>query len=172
MDHDTLGSGADLRARLASTLDKEAELLTELSAVFSVQREAVACGDAQRLDDGVFAATRLMRTLEAARSARRSLTLGLVGSELDFIELEAVLTGAENRPVRSARESVLEAAALLRREVRVLRGALSTVLDDNRRCLDVLLSPGEGARPARVASATESSPAPLPQLRSVVDRRV
>ena len=160
------GAADDLRVRLVSTMEKEAELLIELRAVFSRQRAAVASGDAGVLDDGVFAATRLMRTLEEARGARRRLTLGLVGSELDFLDLEGVLTGAENRSIRDAREKVLEAATLLRSEVAVLRGALSAVLDDNRRYLDILL----GETPA--AAAGGGSPQSQPQLRSAVDRTV
>lgn len=163
----------ELTGRLEATLVKEAELLRELRAIFRKQREALVRGDAERLDDGVFAATRLMRTLDEARASRRKVTRSLIGSELDFLELDAALMDADNRGLRSAREDVLEAARELLREVSVLRGSLHVLLDDNRRCLDMLL--GDGQSPSGAWTAQPDGGVAGPgsgAVRAVVDRRV
>lgn len=156
-----------LSARLEATLEKEAELLNELRQVFRRQREALVRGDAERLDDGVFAATRLMRTLDEARASRRKVTVGLVGADVDFLELDDVLSHRASTELLGAREAVLQAAQGLRQEVAVLRSSLHVLLDDNRRCLDALL--GVGAPPATAGGdvpgqATEGG-------RQLLDRR-
>lgn len=136
-----------MREMLVSALEHEVGLLDGLRAVFVQQREALAAGDPTALDDGVFAATRIMRTMDEARRRRRHLTANLLGSDLDFDELDAVLSDARNRPVRNALIGVREAAAALRAEVRVLRQILQVSLSDNRRHLEVLLGETAGSPP-------------------------
>lgn len=137
-------SESGLRTMLISALDEEVELLDGLRKIFATQREALAGGDPMALDDGVFAATRVMRTMEEARRRRRRLTTNLLGSELDFDEMDTVLTGSVNRPIRAARERVRSAAASLREEVAMLRRILQVALRDNRVYLETLL--GDGVR--------------------------
>lgn len=134
-----------LRVLLVSAMDEEVALLENLRGVFEVQREALGSGDPTALDDGIFAATRVMRTMEEARRRRRRLMARLVGDEIDLEELDLVLTGAVNRPVRNARDRVRIAASRLRDEVTVLRAILRTALSDNRRYLEILL--GDATRP-------------------------
>lgn len=134
-----------LRTLLVSAMDEEVALLENLRDVFVVQREALGKGDPSALDDGIFAATRVMRTMEEARQRRRRLMTRLVGDEVDLEELDLVLTGPVNRPVRSARDRVRVAAGRLRDEVTLLRAILRTALSDNRRYLEILL--GDTTRP-------------------------
>ena len=142
------GTEENTRQLLVSALEQEVGLLDGLRAVFVAQREALSAGDPRALDDGVFAATRIMRTMAEARRRRRHLTSTLLGSDLDFDELDAVLSDARNRPVRNALNQVREAAGLLRSEVRVLRQILQVSLSDNRRHLEILL--GDSAQGAAV----------------------
>lgn len=131
-----------LRNMLAAALDEEVTLLDGLRDIFACQRDAIAAGDPHALDDGVFAATRVMRTMEEARRRRTSLTTRLIGGDLEFDEWDVVLAGPENRLVRLGQERVRQAAARLREEVAMLRRILHSALSDNRRYLEVLL--GEG----------------------------
>lgn len=157
--HEPRGGTPDegLRVRLEATLEKEAELLDELRQVFRRQREALVRGDAERLDDGVFAATRLMRTLDEARASRRKVTVGLLGADVDFLELDDMLSGQASTGLLAARETVLQAARGLRQEVAVLRSSLHVLLDDNRRCLDALLG-ADGPTAIPVGEARSSAP--------------
>ncbi len=141
-----------LRGMLVMALDEEVALLERLRDIFARQKEALASGDPHALDDGVFAATRVMRTMEEARRRRTSLTTRLIGGELDFDEWDVVLTGPENRPVRHGQERVRQAAARLREEVSMLRQILRSALADNRRYLEVLLGSGSGAPAPGVAA--------------------
>ena len=131
-----------VRALLVSALQEEVELLERLREIFASQRDALRTGDPLALDDGVFSATRVMRTMEEARRRRRRLTIKLLGSDLEFDELDVVLTGSANRPVRLARERVREAAARLREEVGTLQRILEIALQDNRVYLETLLGDG------------------------------
>jgi len=140
-DHDPTTT-TRLRELLISALDEEVELLERLRGIFSAQREALGRGDPMALDDGVFSATRVMRTMEEARRRRRGLTTTLLGSDLDFDELETVLTGSANRPVRAAQDRVRAAANELRGEVGMLRRILHVALHDNRVYLETLLGDG------------------------------
>jgi hypothetical protein len=139
-----LHAQSELRALLASALDEEGVLLDRLRKIFLAQREALAANDPAALDDGVFAATRVLRTLDEARRRRQGLTAGLVGADVDFDELDAFLTGHSGRPIRVALERLREGAAALREEVGLLRRILQVALSDNRRYLDALL--GDDAR--------------------------
>ena len=144
-------SETGLRTLLVAALDEEVELLDNLRRTFSGQREALTTADPMALDDGVFAATRIMRTMDEARRRRRRLTIKLLGSEIEFDELDTVLTGSENRPIRVAQERVRVAAIRLREEVATLRRVLQVALRDNRVYLETLL--GEGVRKATSEAA-------------------
>ena len=136
----------ELRTLLVTALQEEVGLLDGLRTIFASQREAVAHGDPHALDDGVFAATRVMRTMDEARRRRLRLMTRLLGATPESEDVEALLAGSANRPVRVAREQMREAAARLRGEVSLLRRILSVALEDNQRYLGVLLGE-EQARP-------------------------
>ena len=153
VDRSELGDEAGLRSFLASALEEEVELLDKLREIFLSQRQALADGDPAALDDGVFAATRVLRTLDEARRRRTRITRGLAGSDVEFEELDTVLTGSSNRPIRVAQERVREATAALRKEVAILRRILHMGLSDNRRYLDTLL--GEHTQPQRAGGYGE-----------------
>ncbi len=155
-----------LTALLVSALEEEVDLLETLRLIFVAQREALAKGDPAALDDGVFAATRVLRTLDEARRRRRGITTGLVGSDVDFEELDSVVPGSAGRSVRAAQERVRTAAAGLRTEVSFLRRILTVALSDNRRYLDALL----GEEPGQVAAGYEAGPVDV--AGAVLDRSV
>jgi len=166
-----VGSEDGLRALLVSALEEEVGLLDGLRNIFVVQREALSNGDPRALDDGVFAATRVMRTMEEARRRRRRLTTSLLGSDVGFDELDTILTGPLNRPVRAGQDDVRAAAARLRREVSLLRGILRVALSDNRRYLDILLGEGGEAGPSVGGYADGAIPEPA-SAGVVLDRTV
>jgi FlgN protein len=161
----------ELRVLLVSALEEEVGLLDGLRKIFVVQREALAEGDPRALDDGVFAATRVMRTMEEARRRRRRLTTNLLGSDVDFDELDTILTGPLNRSVRAGQDQVRAAAARLRREVALLRRILRVALSDNRRYLDILLGEGPSAGATSGGYCEVTAPAPV-QSGVVLDRTV
>lgn len=153
---------SELCGLLAAALEEEVALLDRLRMVFVAQREALASNDPAALDDGVFAATRVLRTLDEARRRRQRLTSGLVGADVDFDELDGFLTGHAGRPIRAAQERLRSAAAGLRDEVRILRRILQVALNDNRRYLDALLGEDTsqsagGYEPAGAGSAAADS---------------
>lgn len=152
-----------LRSMLVAALDEEVALLDSLRDTFVVQREALGVGDAGALDDGIFTATRMMRTMEEARRRRRRLTERLTGGEMELDELDIWLSGVNNRPIRAARDRVQAAAVRLRTEVALLHDILKTALSDNRRYLEVLL--GDTTR-AVASEPYDAAPG------AVLDRRV
>lgn len=145
---------AGLRSLLTAALEEEVELLDTLRRIFVSQREALAAGDPAALDDGVFAATRVLRTLDEARRRRMGITRGLAGTELDFEELDTLMTGSSSRPLRIAQERVRRAAGDLRGEVTLLRRILQVALSDNRRYLDTMV----GAEPRGPAPTAYGPP--------------
>jgi len=160
-----------LKTKFRATLAEEAELLRELRAVFRRQRQAVVDGRAEQIDDGVFAATRLLRTLGEARAARRLITVGLFGTDLEFSELEDGALVASDPGMDGVRDEVLDAARGLLQEVAVLRGSLEVLLDDNRRCLEVLLGRGGDTGSADGDGALYSSDGVTERPGSLVDRQ-
>lgn len=159
-----------LRTLLVSALDEEVELLESLREIFSAQRDALRKGDPMALDDGVFSATRVMRTMEEARRRRRRLTLNLLGSDLEFDELDTVLTGSRNRPVRMARERVRAAAGRLRDEVATLQRILRVALQDNRVYLETLLGDGVHRATSEAAYGSGDGEVHPTSAGAVVDR--
>jgi len=167
-----LSTEAGLRSLLVSALEEEAELLESLRQIFCTQRDALRKRDPMALDDGVFSATRIMRTMEEARRRRRRLTINLLGSELEFDELETELTGSEYRPVRRARERVRAAAGRLRDEVGALQQILRVALQDNRVHLETLLGDGVHRATSEAAYGSGDADPPPTSSGSVVDRTV
>jgi len=123
------GGGAQTAA-LREALVHEAGLLHDLLAVVLRQRAGVAADDLQAVDDSVYAAHRVLRTLEEARRRRRTLLARLAGSEdIPLEDLDAVLAEDGDAALLAARDQLVAGARGLSREIavnrRILRQALS-----------------------------------------------
>lgn len=118
---------------LQGALDAEMRLLDDLADVLGRQRRGVAADDLEAVDDSVFAAHRVIRTLEEARRRRRALL--------------AILTGDEDTPLEQLEDSLGDDAAadLLRSRDALLDTArsLSRQIELNRRVLRHALTSGE-----------------------------
>jgi hypothetical protein len=112
---------------------KERRLLDELERVLVAQRKGISSDDLEALDESVFAAHRVIRTLGEARQRRRAL-LQLVGVDIDLPlrDLETMLGANATADLRTARNELLDAASRL-------AGALSA----NRHVVDGALALGE-----------------------------
>lgn len=118
---------------LAVALKREAKLLTDLLSVMQQQRDAVGAEDLGIVDDTIFSAQRILRTLAEARVKRRTL-LEILGCdpELPLDDLEEIL-GPRMTP------EVLDALQTLRTVALNLTGEL----DVNRRVLQSALRSGD-----------------------------
>lgn len=132
------GSGLTLAA-LARALSDEARLLAELNTIVHNQRAGVAADDVQIVDDSVFGAHRVLRTIGEARRRRRSLLDALVGSEdLALHDLDDALGILMTPEIRQAREELQNAATILSREIAINRRIIQDALragDDQMRTL-------------------------------------
>jgi hypothetical protein len=118
---------------LTDALTKERRLLDELVRVLVAQRKGISSDDLEALDESVFAAHRVIRTLGEARQRRRAL-LQLVGldTDLPLRDLETVLGANATADLCTARNELLDAASRV-------AGALSV----NRHVVDGALALGE-----------------------------
>lgn len=127
-----LPADRSLRAgSLADALASECRLLEDLTLVLRQQRDGVAGNDLEAIDASVYAAQRVLLTLQQARKRRRTL-LGLLAGREDvgLGELEEVVGPADlTAQVRAARDALQRAARSLARELdvnrRVLNGAIA-----------------------------------------------
>jgi hypothetical protein len=112
---------------------KERRLLDDLVRVLVAQRKGISSDDLDALDESVFAAHRVIRTLGEARQRRRAL-LQLVGLDMDLPlrDLETVLGANATADLCTARNELLDAASRV-------AGALSV----NRHVVDGALALGE-----------------------------
>src|SRR5690606_35981451 len=118
---------------LAAAFAMESRLLGELIAIIRRQREGVAAEDVEEIHDSVFAAHRVLRTMDEARRRRRSLLIGLTGTaDVGLDELDAALG-----PLMT--DSLARARDRLRRTARELAGEIAV----NRRILQSALHTGE-----------------------------
>lgn len=161
---------AELRALLTSALEEEAVMLDSLRDLFIAQRKALVMGDPEALDDGVFAATRVMRTLEEARQRRQAITTALLGAGVGTDDLDHLLVGSVARPIRRARERLRIAAEGLRREVSLLRAILRSALEDNRSYLETLVGEKQNAFGSVPASYSPTMGGERSDLGVIVDR--
>jgi len=121
-------SGVTLAA-LTRALDDEARLLAELTKIVYHQREGVATDDVQRVDDSVFGAHRLLRTIGEARLRRRALLQGLVGSEdIALDQLDDALGLRMSPELREARDRLQENAQVLSQEIAINRQIIQDAL--------------------------------------------
>jgi hypothetical protein len=121
-----VGIGTD---DLVGTLSREAKLLSDLREILRDQREAVAAEDLTRVDDTIFSAQRIFRTLAEARTKRRTLLEILSGDpDIPLTEVETALgpraTPAVARALEDLRGVALELSADLEVNRQVLQGAI------------------------------------------------
>ncbi|NJD18866.1 MAG: flagellar protein FlgN, partial [Gemmatimonadetes bacterium] len=149
-------------AAFEETLKTERRLLEERTAVLGAQRLGVSRNDLSALDDSVFAAQRILRTLAEARRRHRTLLAVLVGrDDLSLQEVEEAL--GPNMPLgtRRALYALHEAAHRLADELeqnrRILDGAITAgetllrALTGGTHAPAVYASPGAGPRASRSA---------------------
>lgn len=116
---------------LQSALEREAHVMGELIAVVLRQRTGVEQDDLGAVRDSVYAAHRLLLTLEQARRHRRSLLELHTGDpDTPLGMLESALGGELAPGLAHARDELLSAARTLSHEVavnrQVVRGAASS----------------------------------------------
>ena len=114
---------------LVGALDREAKLLSDLREVLRDQREAVAAEDLARVDDTIFSAQRIFRTLAEARTKRRTLLEILSGDpDIPLTEVETALgpraTLAVGRALEDLRAVALDLSQDLEINRQVLHGAI------------------------------------------------
>jgi len=121
-------------AALAEALLDEARLLTDLIDVLRRQRTGVAKDDLGLVDETIYAAQRIFRTLAQARRRRRGLLQIVAGAgDLPLGELERSM-GPRMTP------GLREAAGTLHEKAQELSGELEV----NRRVLSGAIRSGEG----------------------------
>lgn len=116
---------------LAEALRREAKLLLDLREVLKRQRAAVAQDDLAIVDETVYSAQRIFRTLAEARRQRRAILeiLG-VDREASVDALEGILGVRMTMDLRLAQEELKEAARRVSGELdvnkKILQGAISS----------------------------------------------
>ncbi len=116
---------------LAAAFVRESKLLIDLMEVLKRQRGAVSKDDLAVVDETVYSAQRIFRTLAEARRRRHALLeiLGVDGG-LGLDDLEEGLCGRMTEEVAEARDRLKEAAGHLSRELdmnrKILSGAIAT----------------------------------------------
>ncbi len=129
-------------ASLAAALRTERKLLDDLRGVLLRQRDGVAGNDLQTLDDSVYAAQRVFRTLEQARRKRKILNRLLTDrDDVPLAELEEALGRDATPDVLEARDGLVAAARKLAREVSLNR----RIIDQAMRLGDQLIRAFGGA---------------------------
>lgn len=114
---------------LAAALRDETRLLGELGTIVRRQREGVAREDVEAVDDSVFAAHRLLRTIGEARRRRRSLLEVLTGAgDVGIHELDSALGARMSAALRAARDELYATANALSREIALNRRILQEAL--------------------------------------------
>lgn len=122
------GATSDARG-LAEAFETECRLLGELATVLRKQREGVASDDVAVVDESVFAANRVMRTLDEARKRRRTLLEIIAGAQDASLEDLELTLGRHMTPgLANVRDRLRLQAKTVAREIeinrRVLRGAM------------------------------------------------
>lgn len=116
---------------LAAAFRREAKLLLDLQEVLQRQRNAVAQDDLAVVDETVYSAQRVFRTLAEARRQRQAL-LEILGLErgAHVESLEELLGARMTTDLGLARTELQEAARRVSRELsvnrKILQGAIAT----------------------------------------------
>lgn len=142
---------------LAEALDREARLLSRLVETLGEQRKAVAAEDLAGVDDTIFGAQRILRTLAEARVKRRTLLEVLGGDpDLPLDEVEDVLGPRLTPPVAEALGALRKVAIELTSELEVNRKVLEGAIRSGEELIRAMgggedrdpgvYGPGEGPR--------------------------
>jgi hypothetical protein len=124
---------------LGPALGRERKLLGDLLNILKQQREAVATEDLASVDDTIFSAQRILRTLAEARIKRRTL-LEILGADpnIPLDDLEDAL-GPKVTPELSEEIQVLRTVALqLTGELEVNRKVLQGAIRSGENLITVL----------------------------------
>lgn len=122
------GSSVTLAA-LAKALRDEARLLADLTGILKHQRAGVAADDVQQVDESVFGAHRVLRTIGEARRRRKSLLDALAGSaDLAINQLDEALGILMTPELRDARDELQANAEILSREIAINRRIIQDAL--------------------------------------------
>jgi hypothetical protein len=116
---------------LTDALRTERRLLDELARVLIAQREGISAVDREVVDESVFAAHRLFRTLAEARERRRSL-LRLLGAarDLRLHDLESAFGAGSEPDLLRSRDELLASASNLARELLATRRRIGESASD------------------------------------------
>lgn len=156
---------------LAAALRRETKLLTDLLTVMRQQRDAVGSEDLGLVDDTIFSAQRILRTLAEARVKRRTL-LEILGCdpELPLDDLEEVLGPRLTPDVRDALENLRTVALNLTGELDVNRKVLESALRSGDDLIRVL--GGGGDKDPGVYSPQPEQPVGSGDYGLIIDRQI
>lgn len=156
-----VGSEAGTDA-LAGALNHEAELLRNLLGVLRQQREGVAADDLEVVDETIYTAQRIFRTLGEARRRRKGLLQVVVGAEdVPLKDLPTSLGPRMTPALREAREVLQRTAKELSLELEVNRRVLSGAIRSGEELIMALCGKkpagsGYGPNQEREGPVTES----------------
>jgi flagellar biosynthesis/type III secretory pathway chaperone len=127
MDAPSTSSWAEPGAAvLAEALTDEARLLEDLVQVLRQQRDGVAQDQLSVVDETIYSAQRIFRTLAQARRRRRGLLQAVAGSgDVPLRELDASMGPRMTPDLRQAANTLHEKALELSSELEVNRRVLS-----------------------------------------------
>jgi FlgN protein len=153
------GTAAATVETLAAALSGEVRLLEDLTGILRRQREGVASDDVQKVDDSVFAAHRMMRTIEEARRRRRTLIAILLGAgDVPPRELPQALGARATTDLIIAVDRLHSAGDTLSREIEINRRVLRGAIEAGDRVVRALC----GARGAPVSYDAGANAVPAP----------
>lgn len=136
--------GGDADA-LVAAFETEHRLLGDLAGVLRRQREGVATDDVAMVDESVFAANRVMRTLDEARRRRRTLLGMLTGAQDTALEdLELALGRLMTDDLAKVRDRLRIQARAVAREIEINRRVLRGAMEQGERFMHAICG---GARP-------------------------
>lgn len=146
-------------AELTAVLGREQQLVDELRAALTRQRDAVAGDDPDAVDASVHALGRTLLTLEEARRRRSEVVRALTGrADAPLGELEQAVGGPLPEPLVQARRGLRDAAMRTAHEVRINQHVLRRALEAGDAFLQQLFAGGADPSPAygRAPRATEA----------------
>jgi hypothetical protein len=123
-------------ARLVDELETERRLLEDLGRILAAQRNGISGDDLAAIDESVYSAQRVLRTLREARERRRMI-LKLLGvdAELSPRDFDVALGMQMTDEIRAARNALLGTASRLAREASLNRRVIDGAMDIGSRLL-------------------------------------
>ncbi len=146
---------------LLRALDTERRLIEDLTRVMTAQRSSIAADDLEAIDESVFSAQRVLRTIQEAREQRRTLfqLLGL-NANTSLRELDEVLGAGLSSELRTSRDRLLDAAQSLSRELTSNRQVIDGALSVGDQLLRVFT--GDAETPTLYAEGSDNGPTSRP----------